>query len=301
MPAPVKESESERLQRMADDQARADGIDLPAPKEPAAETPEEEAARLDAEAQAQAEADAKAAEEAEAKAEEERRANAAKADPVQKRFDELTARIHAQERELETLRKTPAKADAGKTEYSDDQLRQIARDYPEHKEAAEDMLLQRKIERSAQALLAKRDQESEAANVQRQASQTWTTLVEANPDLGKTDSELYQLANAEWKAMPNRESWPGAMAQAVRLAKATLLEKQTGSIKREKAIAEAARKKAITPLGGAARSSAGADKTTLAKLFEAANKSDSPDSPQWMAYLRAQAEADKAKAKPKEE
>lgn len=290
-------TEGEKLERMADEEARRSGIDIP-----------EREAKPEGEASPEGKGSLGDPEKPVVEKEDEKENMV-----PQSRVDEIVAERNKLAKEAEELRirleersqikkESEAPNDGKPKDYTDDELREIAEKYPEHRNKALEMLEDRRIDRKVEERMKTRDKadqdKQQTEKVVSEANTIWSQLTKDNPDLEKRDSDLYKLANAEYQKIPNRGSWPGAMENAVAVAKGKLLEKKSGSLKSEQARVEAARVKGITPLGGAARAKASESTSSaqLQKLHAEALKTDFPSS-EWLKYQRAAEAAEKAKSK----
>ena len=235
-----------------------------------------------------------------------------KEDAVQKRFDELTASNYALQRKIDALEARAAeKPPEGKKnpadEYTDEQLEGMIlkfrndEEHPEYAILAQRELNKRDNRREHDARDAKRQQDESVKEVKAQFNTLWTDLTTKHPDLTNHASELYKLANEEYQRIPEkkRREWPDEMEHAVGRAVARIAAQSNGKKTAEVARAAAAAKKGPVPLGGGSRTAATPNAAaTLEKLHKAATDSGDSESPQWMAYLRAQAAAKKT---PKED
>lgn len=297
-------SEGDRIVKIAEDEARRQGMDF---------GPDVEGKEEGSEAQPEPEGLPEKGSAEDPLKEKEKEAERSIPESVfQKRFDEMTAERYELRRELDALKAKSAapKAEPKAQEYTDDQLRQIILDYqkndvhPEYAIRAHEMLVERRMEQKLAERDAKRSQEDRLTGLAREHQRVWTDLQKEHPDLKETMSDLYKRANEEYQKIPfrKRQEWPEEMQGAVERALRSVEAGKNGKAKSEEVRASAAAKKGVIPLGGSARAAAGPNtEAQLDKLHQAATESGSPESPQWMAYMRALNAHEKSKSKKKEE
>lgn len=214
---------------------------------------------------------------------------------VQRRIDELTAKIYEERRAREAveakLAAQPKEEKAPRTveECTDAQLQTIIKDYPEFAdEARVELATRRSIARMETKLQQEREKER-AIQRQNLLSQEWADLTQKHPALNDKNSELYTLANKHYANFD--QARPGSMRAAVALAKEDLEEKTSSALQREKSRMEKARQKsAVSAASTTTKSGLRSSAPDMKKLEErAAAAGGDMNHPDWLAFMKATA------------
>lgn len=207
---------------------------------------------------------------------------------VQARMDALTAIINRQQSQLDKLSEMSGKKERGETEYTDDELRALKREKPEYADWVDEQLIDRKVERKLAA-------KSEVHDFRKAIDDSYAKAVKTFPEIDDKTSVLRQTAEKIYLEQGLNKIADGQYI-AAQLAHAQLNDissKRTAGL--EKKLAKERVKKA---LAGGSRSRAGGISPTakLEKLEEAAIGTK-PNSPEWIAYLKAAEQARRTKSK----